>query len=57
MGVGLCGAGLDDASSTCALDTDNAFHAYFSEKCKAPLEGYPACVCKVRVVWHYYYYY
>ena len=46
-GVGLCEAELD-TNSTCALNAGNTFHGYFSEKCKAPLDEYPACVCKVR---------
>lgn len=43
----MCGAELD-TNSTCALDADNTFYPYFSEKCKPPLDEYPACVCKVR---------
>eukprot|EP00752_Nemacystus_decipiens_P012474 g11048.t1 len=48
QGVGLCGAELD-TNFACTLSTDNTFYDYFSEKCKAPLDEYPACVCKDKL--------
>eukprot|EP00903_Cladosiphon_okamuranus_P018655 g17170.t1 len=44
--VGLCQEPELSTNSTCTLKTDNNFYTYFSEKCKAPFDEYPACVCK-----------